>query len=71
MSDNNNQEDKKTDYATYGISFGLLGGTIIASILSGFIRNPILWVAPALGMLVGMTIGNIMDVDDDDDDEFS
>jgi hypothetical protein len=48
----------------------MIGGTIIASILSGFMTSPLVWVVPAFGMLIGMTIGNIMDVDDDDD-EFS
>ncbi len=44
----------------------MIGGMIIASILSGFMTTPFVWVAPAIGMLIGRTISNLMDDDDDD-----
>ena len=57
-------EDKnnKNYYLSYGIGFGLLGGSFIAILLGLFLDTPLVWAfAPGFGMLAGIMIGIIMD----------
>lgn len=57
MSDMN----KDNNYVSYGISFGLLGGTIVTSILSVFTSSPLVWaLGPGIGMLLGLIVSLIM-----------
>lgn len=61
--DNNNKNhDNKNYYLSFGIAFGLLGGTLFAIIIGMFIDFPLIWAfAPGLGMMTGIVIGAIMD----------
>lgn len=62
MSDNNNQDNGKNTYLSYGIGFGLLGGAVVATILMPFINTPLVWAfTPGIGMLIGIIIGTIID----------
>ena len=57
-------EDKnnKNHYLSYGIGFGLLGGSMLAVLLGLFLDTPLVWAfAPGIGMLAGIMIGIIMD----------
>ena len=59
MSEDNN----KNYYLRYGIGFGLLGGALLAVFLGLFLNTPLVWAfAPGFGLLAGIIIGNIMDV---------
>ncbi|MBC8590049.1 hypothetical protein [Wansuia hejianensis] len=62
MFENNNNKNNKDYYLGLGIGFGLIGGTLFATILKMFIKSSLVWFfAPGLGMLVGMIIGIIID----------
>ena len=67
MTDKNNINKKKDNndrnlYVSYGVAFGLLGGTVFSSIVGMFFKTPLIWAfGPGLGMLFGIVIGAIMD----------
>lgn len=60
MADKNNNH---VSYIGYGVAFGLIGGTIAASILGLLFETPLVWAfSPGFGMLIGIIIGSIMDL---------
>jgi F0F1-type ATP synthase assembly protein I len=61
MSEDNNKNNKNY-YLGYGISFGLIGGALVAVLLGFFLDTPLVWAfTPGFGMLAGIIIGIIMD----------
>lgn len=60
MSDKNSKNQNY--YLSFGIGFGLLGGTIFSTIVGMFFKFPLIWaLGPGLGMLIGIDIGVMMD----------
>ncbi|HLR71453.1 MAG TPA: hypothetical protein VK085_08480 [Pseudogracilibacillus sp.] len=58
MSENHNHNK----HLGYGISFGLIGGALLAVLLGSFFNTMLVWAfAPGFGMLLGMMVGIIMD----------
>ena len=47
----------------YGVAFGLLGGSAFSTIVGMFFKFPLIWAfGPGFGMLIGIVIGAIMDL---------
>lgn len=60
------EEGDKNPYLAYGISFGLLGGTIVASLAGPLFNTPLVWAfGPGFGMLIGIVIASVMDANKD------
>ena len=56
------KDKKKNYYLSYGVGFGLIGGTFLAIFLGLFLDTPLVWAfGPGLGMLAAIMIGIIMD----------
>ncbi|WP_226036758.1 hypothetical protein [Aquibacillus saliphilus] len=68
MTDKNNSNKKqdnndRNSYVGFGVAFGLLGGAVFSSIVGIFFEFPLIWAfGPGLGMLIGIVIGSIMDL---------
>lgn len=67
MADNNKihkkQDNNRNSYVGFGVAFGLLGGAILSIIVGLFFEFPLIWTfAPGFGMLIGIVIGSIMDL---------
>lgn len=53
----------RNSYVGFGVAFGLLGGAVFSSIVGIFFEFPLIWAfGPGLGMLIGIVIGSIMDL---------
>ena len=64
---NNDNENNKNLYLSYGTSFGLLAGTITASILGMLFETILVWaITPGFGLLAGIIIGMMMDANKND-----
>ncbi len=67
MSSKNNDDGKqkrreKYSHLNLAIAFGLLGGAVVSSIFTMFIKTPLVMVVgPALGVLIGIVISSAMD----------
>lgn len=68
MTDKNNVNKKqvnndKNKYVGFGVVFGLLGGSALSSIVGTLFEFPLIWAfGPGFGMLIGIIIGSIMDL---------
>lgn len=63
MADKNKDNNNQASYITYGVAFGLIGGSIVTTIVGLFLETPLVWAfGPGLGMLIGIIIGSIMDL---------
>jgi len=55
------QQDRNT-YVGMGISFGLMGGAALSTIIGLLFDFPLIWAfGPGFGMLMGILIGSVMD----------
>jgi len=68
MNDKNNINKKQDNndrnpHVDFGITFGLLGGAAFSTIVGMFFEFPLIWAfGPGFGMLIGIVIGAIMDL---------
>lgn len=61
MSDKNHQENEKNADLSYGISFELLGGVILGSILSLLFESPLDFAfGPGIGLLIGIIVSVVI-----------
>lgn len=59
---NNDNENNKNQYLSYGVIFGLLTGALATVIIGMFVKTPLIWtITPGIGLLIGIIIGIIMD----------
>ena len=61
MRNNENKNDKnRSKYMIYGMSFGMMAGSVVMSILSMF--GQIAWggLAVGIGLMIGMSVGLIL-----------
>lgn len=62
MADNNKKNDEENETLAYGLSFGLLGGTVLASLLFAITNSPLVWAfGPGFGLLIGLIISTFME----------
>jgi uncharacterized membrane protein len=55
------QKDRNS-YVGMGISFGLMGGAALSTIIGLLFDFPLIWAfGPGFGMLMGILIGSVMD----------
>lgn len=60
-------KNNKNYYLGYGISFGLLGGSLLGVILNIIFETPLVWAfTPGIGLIIGMTAGIMMDAKNKD-----
>ena len=68
MNDKNNINKKqdnndRNSHVGLGVAFGLLGGTAFSTIGGMFFEFPLIWAfGPGFGMLTGIVIGSIIDL---------
>lgn len=68
MNEKNNinkgqDNNDRNSYVGFGIAFGLLGGAVFAIIVGMFFKFPLIWAfGPGFGMMIGIVIGAIMDL---------
>ncbi len=68
MNDKNNinkeqEHNDRNSHVGYGVAFGLLGGAAFSTIVGMFFEFPLIWAfGPGFGMLIGIVIGSIMDL---------
>ncbi|WP_373470773.1 hypothetical protein [Carnobacterium alterfunditum] len=56
--------DKSKDhyYLSYGIGFGLMGGSLLAVMMGMFFEFPFIWaIGSGVGILIGVVVGTLMD----------
>lgn len=60
--DKKQDQNNRNSHVGFGIGFGLLGGAAFSTIVGMFFEFPLIWAfGPAIGMLIGIVIGVMMD----------
>lgn len=67
MNDKNDiykkQDNNMNSHIGYGVAFGLIGGSLFSTIVGMAFKFPLIWAfGPGFGMLIGIIIGSIMDL---------
>lgn len=68
MNDKNNinkrqDNNDRNSHVGFGVAFGLLGGAAFSTIVGMFFEFPLIWAfGPGVGMLIGIVIGSVMDL---------
>lgn len=62
------QDQAMISHVAYGISFGLLGGAAFSTFIGLFFDFPLIWAfGPGFGMMMGIVIGAVMDLNKNKD----
>ena len=55
------KKKNEENYLAYGMSFGLLGGTVFSSLLFVITKSPLVWAfGPGFSLLIGLVVGTLI-----------